>query len=112
MTGACQTINTQLLTRVPSVRHRRDPLTLSLSPDGIAFTQAWALRWDCPERRYNGSHKDYGYAYPCAIVDKADGTRGRGKEAVTMKVAYSVNKEDIEVMEFPLSALRGGTDAG
>jgi hypothetical protein len=83
-----------------SIRHKRDPLTLSLSPDGLSFTQAYALQYGCPERRYNGSHKDYGYAYPAAVVDRTAADGGQ------MLIAYSVNKEDIELMIVPLSALR------
>ena len=79
-----------------SIRHKRDPLTLSLSPDGVSFTRAWALRYGAPERRYNGSHKDYGFAYPSAVVD-------RQRQMLT--VAYSVNKEDIEIMTIGLGAL-------
>jgi hypothetical protein len=79
-----------------SLRHRRDPLTLSLSPDGVSFDQVWALRYGAPEKRYNGSHKDYGFAYPSAVVD-------RSRE--TLQIAYSINKEDIEMMTLPLSVL-------
>ena len=52
-----------------AVRHARDPLTLALSKDGVSFDRAFALRWGAPERRFPGSHKDYGYAYPGAYVD-------------------------------------------
>ncbi len=83
-----------------SLRHKRDPLTLSLSPDGLSFTQAYALRYGCPERRYNGSHKDYGFAYPSAVVDRMAASGGQ------MLIAYSVNKEDIELMTVALSELR------
>jgi hypothetical protein len=83
-----------------SLRHKRDPLTLSLSPDGLSFTQAFALRYGCPDRRYNGSHKDYGYAYPSAVVDR---TAAGGGQLI---IAYSVNKEDIELMTVALSELR------
>lgn len=91
-----------------SLRHKRDPLTLSLSPDGLSFTQVFALRYGCPERRYNGSHKDYGYAYPSAVVDRTP--VGGGGQLV---IAYSVNKEDIELMTVPLSTLKtDGVPAG
>ena len=83
-----------------SLRHKRDPLTLSLSPDGLSFTQAFALRYGCPERRYNGSHKDYGYAYPSAVVDRTAVDGGQ------LLIAYSVNKEDIELMTVALSELQ------
>ena len=46
-----------------------DPLTLALSTDGVSFDRAFALRWGAPERRFPGSHKDYGFAYPGAFVD-------------------------------------------
>ena len=62
----------------------------------------------CPERRYNGSHKDYGYAYPSAVVDRTP--VGGGGQLV---IAYSVNKEDIELMTVPLSTLKtDGVPAG
>ena len=79
-----------------SLRHKRDPLTLSLSADGVSFNQAWALRYGAPDKRYEGSHKDYGFAYPSAIVDRKN---------KMLKIAYSINKEDIEMMKISLSAL-------
>ena len=69
-------------------------MTLSLSSDGVAFDRVWALRWGAPERRYPGSHKDYGFAYPGATVS-----------GESLFVAYSVNKEDIEMLEVPLKLL-------
>ena len=58
-----------------------------------------AVRLPLPERRYNGSHEDYGYAYPSAVVDRTAVDGGQ------MLIAYSVNKENIELMIVPLSVL-------
>ena len=54
------------------------------------------MRYGAPARRYDGLHKDYGFAYPGAYV-----SRDRG----SLVVVYSVNKEDIEMLELPLSEL-------
>ena len=35
----------------------RDPLTLSVSGDGIVFDRHWALRWNAPPVRYPGAAK-------------------------------------------------------
>lgn len=89
-------------TQVPNTtaRHRRDPLTLSLSSDGLAFDKAWALRYDSPPMRYptapggyeNG--KNYGFQYPDSAV-----------LGESLWVVYSTNKEDIELMKVPISML-------
>ena len=62
----------------------------------MAFTHAWALRYGAPEKRFNGSHKDFGFAYPSAVVNR---------EQRLLKIAYSVNKEDIEMMTVRLDDL-------
>ena len=43
-----------------------------------------------------GSHKDFGFAYPSAVVNR---------EQRLLKIAYSVNKEDIEMMTVRLDDL-------
>ena len=73
----------------------RDPVTLSLSADGVAWDRHWAVRYDgrglpisqggsCPN--YKGAAKGCGYQYPGALVDTERGE---------MVVSYSVGKEDI-----------------
>jgi hypothetical protein len=90
-------------TQVPNTtaRHRRDPLTLSLSRDGLAFDRVWALRSGAPEYRYPGGYtgKNYGFQYPNALVVGG-----------SLWVVYSANKEDIELMAVPLVVLK--TDDG
>ena len=82
-----------------STRHKRDPLTLSLSSDGLAFNHVWALRSNASEYRFplpsvQQSGKVYGFSYPDAIIWKN-----------SFWAAYAMNKEDIEVLEVPLASL-------
>ena len=76
-------------------RHARDPLTLSLSMDGVSFDRVWAVRAGAPDIRFPGSSKDYGFAYPNAMVYQ-------GK----LMVVYSSNKENIELVSIDLEVLR------
>ena len=53
--------------------HQRDPLTLSLSSDGLAFDRAWALRSGAPPYRYplptvEESGKVQGFSYPDSVI--------------------------------------------
>ena len=84
----------------------RDPVTLSLSTDGISFDRHFAVRHgvkgadidhggSCP--RFKGAAKGCGYQYPGAMIDEAR------KEMI---VSYSIGKEDIGLTVFPLSALK------
>ena len=75
----------------------RQPLTLSLSRDGIHFTRTWNVRAD-----------EHRFTVPRQLV------RGRGGSAqypsIAIQngicyVAYSMGKEDIAISFFPLSAI-------
>ncbi len=72
----------------------RDPLVISLSPDGKVFNWAAAIVHGHPPRRYSGHAKDFGFQYPSAIVV------GRA-----LWVIYSINKEDVAVSRIPLKEL-------
>ena len=64
----------------------RSLLILATASDGKTFDQAWTLRKDPPEGRFDGKAKTLGYSYPKAFVDEE-----------YLYVAYSVNKEEIAV---------------
>ena len=75
----------------------RNPLTLSLSEDGVAFDRTYVVRYEktMPPVRFPGRGKSTGFDYPGAVIVNG-----------TMVVAFSVNKEDIELVAFPLTDLR------
>lgn len=74
---------------------QRDPLAISISPDGWSFSHPRAVRKGLPPRRFGGPAKANGSAqYPHAIEHNG-----------SLWVIYSTNKEDIEITEIPLSAL-------
>ena len=77
-----------------AARPRRDPLVLSLSPDGIRFTWAAAIRSGAPPVRYPGRAKIPGFQYPSAVVARH-----------ALWVIYSIGKEDVAVSRIPLSSL-------
>ena len=64
----------------------RSFLMLATASDGATFDEAWILRDNPPERRFEGKAKTLGYSYPKAYVDED-----------FLYVAYSVNKEEIAV---------------
>jgi len=77
----------------------RDPLTVSVSTDGLRFGPAYAVRtgpyqYKVPRRQVRG--RGGSAQYPSATI----------RDGVCF-VAYSNGKEDIEVSSFPLSALNG-----
>jgi hypothetical protein len=75
----------------------RDPLTVSVSPDGLSFTQVYALRHGAPELRIGGvGGRGPGFQYPGAIVKSG-----------ILHVLYSVGKEDIEFLSVPLEEIVG-----
>jgi len=71
----------------------RDPLTISLSRDGVTFDRAAAIRHGAPKVRHRGRAKGPGFQYPSAVVGDA------------LWVIYSIGKEDVAVSRVPLSAL-------
>lgn len=46
----------------------RDPVTITLSSDGINFDRHWAVNYDAPPVRYPGHAKVPGFQYPGAMV--------------------------------------------
>lgn len=70
----------------------RDPLVISLSPDGKTFNWAAAIRHGTPPRRSPGSGR--GFAYPSAMV-----------VGNSLWVIYSINKQDVAISRIPLSEL-------
>jgi hypothetical protein len=87
----------------------RDPLTLSISKDGLNFNEVYALRHcganstdgtdvDC-RPRFSGGGKLPGFQYPSAMW------RLHGPRGPEILFSYSVNKEDIALTRFPLSVL-------
>jgi len=84
----------------------RDPIVLSISQDGLDFSEVWAVR-HCAEKacepRYGGPP---GFQYPAAMW-MLDGPRGP-----EILFSYSVNKEDIGLTRFPLSVLDTKPKAG
>lgn len=76
--------------------YTRDPLTLALSTDGVAFDRAVAVRSGSPKIRLPGKGKGRGYQYPSAVV-----------VADAIWIMYSVGKEDVAVSRVPLASLPG-----
>ena len=72
----------------------RDPVTISLSTDGINFDRAFSVRYGAPPVKYPGTAKIVGFQYPGAMV----------KENM-MWVSYSIGKEDIGLTRFSLKEL-------
>ena len=72
----------------------RDPLGISFSRDGWAFTHPRLLRLGAPQRRFESYTKDIGFAYPHAF-----------EHSDSLWVIYSTNKEDIEISQFSLKDL-------
>ncbi len=86
----------------PSKTHRnigrRNPLTLTLSDDGVLFDRAYALRAEPTSMRFPGKNKVHGWQYPTALVWKD-----------YLYVAYSINKEDEGVSRIKLSDLQAAS---
>ncbi len=72
----------------------RDPLTISLSRDGVTFDRAAAIRHGAPKVRHRGRAKGPGFQYPSAVV-----------VGDALWVIYSIGKEDVAVSRVPLAAL-------
>lgn len=86
---------TAYLIGCPVSYKKRWPLTIMTSTDGRLFDKAWLLLdgdTDLQPRRYKGKAKTLGYSYPKAIVHDT-----------FLFVAYSVNKEDIQVTRIPIT---------
>jgi len=80
--------------------YRRDPLTLSISPDGLGFDRVYALRYNAPGVRISGiGGRGPGFHYPGAVIQSGN-----------LHVMYSLGKEDIEVLTTPLAELLSRKD--
>jgi hypothetical protein len=88
---------TAFLVNVPRLDRLRIPLSLTLSRDGRLFDRAYRLRGeqDLQPMRHEGLYKRRGYHYPKSVVWKDH-----------LYVAYTTNKEDVEVTRVPLQRLR------
>lgn len=71
----------------------RDPLTLALSADGVAFGRLSAVRADAPPPEFPAFTKGPGYAYPMAVLTESDDA---------LVVVYSTNKEQIAATRIAL----------
>jgi hypothetical protein len=77
--------------------YHRDPLTVSVSSDGLKFTHVYALRHGAHELRIDGvGGRGRGFQYPGAIAKSG-----------MLHVLYSVGKEDIEFLSVPLDRIEG-----
>lgn len=87
---------TAFLVHSPSGTRERLPLAVSFSADGRVFDLSLVLRGarDLQPQRFEGLYKRPGYHYPKSLVH--DGW---------LYVAYTANKEDVQVTRVPLGAL-------
>ncbi|MBJ7415017.1 MAG: exo-alpha-sialidase [Niveispirillum sp.] len=87
---------TAFLATAVSQDKARIPLALTLSADGQVFDRSFLLRGagDLPPLRHPGRFKRPGYHYPKSLIWND-----------YLYVAYSTNKEDIEVTRVPLASL-------
>jgi len=91
---------TAFLVHCPSGSRERQPLALTLSPDGHSFTRSVLLRGaaELPPLVYPGKFKRPGYHYPKSLV-----AEGR------LWTVYATNKERVEITSVPVSALSENT---
>jgi hypothetical protein len=75
----------------------RWPLAISVSQDGLDYTNLLLVNGQIPPMRYGGNYKSYGPQYTRGIIE-GNGTPPDGKLWVT----YSMNKEDIWVSSIPV----------
>lgn len=75
----------------------RWPLALSVSADGIEYTNLLLVNGEITPMRYGGNYKSYGPQYVRGILE-GNGTPPDGNAWVT----YSMNKEDIWVARIPI----------
>jgi len=75
----------------------RWPLAISVSDDGLDYTNLLLVNGEIPTMRYGGSYKSYGPQYVRGIQER-DGKPADGKIWVT----YSINKEDIWIASIPV----------
>ncbi len=75
----------------------RWPLALSMSPNGVEYTNLLLVNGEISSMRYGGAYKSYGPQYVRGI-QPGDGTPPDG----SMWISYSMNKEDIWVSRIPV----------
>ncbi|MBS1520873.1 MAG: six-hairpin glycosidase [Bacteroidetes bacterium] len=75
----------------------RWPLAVSVSQDGLDYTNLLLVNGQISTMRYGGAYKSYGPQYTRGIIE-GNGTPPDGKLWVT----YSMNKEDIWVTSIPV----------
>ncbi|QJD97290.1 six-hairpin glycosidase [Mucilaginibacter robiniae] len=75
----------------------RWPLGISVSQDGLNYTNILLVNGEISSMRYGGNYKSYGPQYTRGIIE-GNGTPPDGKLWVT----YSMNKEDIWVSSIPV----------
>ncbi|MFV3076126.1 sialidase family protein [Niveispirillum fermenti] len=87
---------TAYLVNAPNDSRVRIPLTVTLGGNGRHFDRAFLLRGgdDLQPLRFEGRYKRPGYHYPKSIVWNGH-----------LHVAYTTNKEDVQVTRVPLAAL-------
>ena len=72
----------------------RSMLAISLSRDGLNFDRMGVIKFIAPPLRHKGKFKGAGYQYPHSVV-----------VGDSLWVIYSVNKENMEAVQIPLSEL-------
>lgn len=84
----------------------RWPLAVSVSGDGLDYTNLLLVNGEVPPMRYGGNYKSYGPQYVRGI-EEGNGIPPDGKAWVT----YSMNKEDIWVASLPVPVTTNATDS-
>lgn len=82
----------------------RWPLALSVSEDGLEYTNLLLVNGEISTMRYGGNYKSYGPQYVRGIIE-GNGTPSDGNIWVT----YSMNKEDIWISKIPVPVLEKET---
>ena len=83
----------------------RWPLGLSVSDDGLNYTNLLLVNGEIPTMRYGGNYKSYGPQYTRGI-EEGNGVPPDGK----LWVIYSMNKEDIWVSSIPVPVTSVATE--
>ena len=88
---------TAFLVNAPNADRVRVPLAVTLAKDGRHFDRSFLLRGktDLPLIRREGRYKRLGYHYPKSIVWNDH-----------LYVAYTTNKEDVQLTRVPLDSLK------
>jgi hypothetical protein len=75
----------------------RWPLAISLSDDGLEYTNLWLIHGDITPLRYKGAEKSLGPQYVRGILENNGSPPGNN-----LWVAYSMNKEDLWISKIPV----------